>query len=70
VAQPTIDLSNLPEVMIPSQVGQVFNKSVDQLAFDRYRGRGPAYVKYGTKIYYLRSDLVAFLEANRHDPAQ
>jgi hypothetical protein len=62
---PAFDLTSLPEVMIPAQLGAVLDKSTDQLATDRYNGCGPAFVKYGSKVYYLRSDVIAFLMANR-----
>jgi len=39
------------------------------LAIWRHAGRGPAYCKFGTRIYYLGRDLNAWLDANRIDPA-
>jgi len=35
----------------------------------RSRKRGPAYLRIGGKIRYLRSDLDTFLSASRVDPA-
>jgi hypothetical protein len=69
VAQPTIDLGDLPPVLTPKQLGDLLDKTTDALANERYFGRGPAYVKYGSRVFYLRSDVIAFLTANRHDPA-
>jgi hypothetical protein len=63
-------LDHLPPVMTPVQLGQLFNKPLNVLANERYFGRGPAYIKYGSRVFYLRSDVIAFLAANRHDPAQ
>lgn len=64
------DLADLPAIMTPAQLGPVFGKSTQQLANERFFGRGLPYVRYGARIYYLRSDVIAFLQANRHDPAQ
>lgn len=34
-------------------------------------GRGPAYVQRGKgRVLYLKSDLAAWIAANRHDPAE
>jgi hypothetical protein len=63
------DLLDLPPILKPEQLGQLFNKPLNVLANDRYFGRGPAYVKYGRSVFYLRSDVIAFLAANRRDPA-
>ena len=64
---PPVDLGDLPAVMTAEQIGPIFNKSTQQLANERYFGRGLPYVKYGSRDFYLRSDVVAFLAANRHD---
>lgn len=37
------------------------------LANWRSRGEGPAYIRIGHSIRYLKSDLIAFLEENRID---
>jgi hypothetical protein len=68
VSVPSLDPSALPEIMTPPQLGAALGKSVDQLAHERCMRQGPAYVKYGSKVYYLRADVIAFLEANRRDP--
>ena len=34
----------------------------------RHQGRGPAFVRLGRAIRYLRSDIDEFLTANRHHP--
>jgi hypothetical protein len=62
------DLLDLPPILKPEQLGKLFNKSLEVLANDRYFGRGPAYVKYGRSVFYLRSDVIAFLTANRRNP--
>lgn len=40
----------------------------DTLRVWRRRGRGPAYIKTGRLVLYRRSDLDAWLDANRVDP--
>jgi hypothetical protein len=68
VSAPSVDLANLPEIMRPAQYGAAVNKSVDQLAYERSSGKGPPFVRYGRSVYYLRSDVLSFLQANRHAP--
>ena len=67
MSAPSIDLANLPEIMTPPQLGTAMDKSVEQLALERSLGTGPPFVKYGRRVYYLRSVGIAFWEANRKD---
>jgi hypothetical protein len=66
--------SNTPvdfdEPIPAKKVAQLFGTSQERLANDRHLGRGLPYVKFGRSIYYMRSDIIAYLAANRHDPAQ
>lgn len=64
------DLADLPPILKPEHLGQLFHKPLNVLANDRHFGRGPAFVKYGRSVYYLRSDVIAFLAANRRETAQ
>ena len=41
-----------------------------RLANDRHLRRGLPYVKFGRCVFYLRSDVIAYLAAHRVDPAQ
>jgi hypothetical protein len=41
----------------------------EKLAQWRHKGQGPAYYKLGRKVIYRGSDLNAWAEANRFDPA-
>ncbi len=66
VAQPTIDLGDLPPVLTPKQLGHLLDKTTDALACDRYFGRGIPYTKIGNRVYYLRADVAEYLAANRH----
>jgi hypothetical protein len=36
----------------------------------RFYGKGPPYLKIGGKVFYLESDLIAFMEAGRVLPAE
>jgi len=60
-----LTLSDFPEVLTPLQVGSLFGKTEQQMAHERYKGLGPPFVKYGNKVFYLRSDVIEFLTANR-----
>ena len=64
-----VDLGDLPPILKPEQLGQLLHKDLNVLANERHLGRGPAYIKNGRSVLYLRSDVIAFLTANRHDPA-
>jgi hypothetical protein len=70
MSEPPVDLGDLldhlPPIMTPAQLGPLFGKTTQQMANERYFGRGPAFVKYGSRVFYLRSDVIAFLSANRH----
>lgn len=53
----------------PEEVAEELGISVQSLAQDRYRGEGIPYVKIGSRVRYLASDLEDFIEANRVDPS-
>jgi hypothetical protein len=59
---------DLPAVATPEQVGPVLGKTQAALAQDRNRKRGIPYIKVGSRIRYLRSDVEAYLLANRVNP--
>ncbi len=42
--------------------------SLNTLNWWRAQGRGPAYVKMGLRVQYLKTDLDAFLAAGRRSP--
>lgn len=56
---------NLPDVLTPHELGELMRCSTQSLAQDRYLGRGVPFVKFGGRIRYLRSDVLAYLSANR-----
>ncbi|MBX3099008.1 MAG: helix-turn-helix domain-containing protein [Salinibacterium sp.] len=50
-------------LLTPSEVGELFGKSVVALAKMRVAGRGPRYVKIGARdIRYRESDILAYLD--------
>lgn len=55
----------LPEIATPGDIERVLNIPRSSLAQDRYLGRGLPYVKIGARVRYLRSDVLAYLAANR-----
>jgi hypothetical protein len=59
-------LADVPAVLTPKQLGELLDKSTDALCQERWLGKGIPFIKYGGRIYYLRSDVTAFFAANRH----
>jgi hypothetical protein len=55
----------LPPVITPSVVAAFMHTTINSLAQDRYLGRGIPFVKFGKRVRYLRSDVLAYLAANR-----
>ena len=51
-------------------VAAEYGLPVASLATWRSRGRGPAYVKVGSRVLYCRSDVERFLELRRVDPVE
>ena len=64
-ATPDIDLSGLPPVITPDELADVLKTTPAALAQERYRGTGVPYVKWGSRIRYLREDVIRFLADNR-----
>lgn len=56
------------DLMPASEMKNLFPGTTDQYwAVLRHRGTGPIYMKVGPrKVYYRRSDVAAWLEANRY----
>jgi hypothetical protein len=65
--QTDIDLSTLPAVMNTTQLASVLGMTPAALAQDRYRYGSIPWVKLGRRrVRYLRSDVLAYLIANRN----
>jgi hypothetical protein len=59
------DPTKLPEILLPKHLGVLLGKSEDALANDRYARRGIPFTRIGSRVYYLRKDVLASLAANR-----
>lgn len=57
--------TGLPEVMTARQLAEFMQCTPEALAQDRYKGRGVPFVKFAGRVRYLRSDVLAYLSANR-----
>lgn len=57
--------ASLPEVATAKQLAEYLGTTEASLAQDRYLNRGVPYTRVGRRIRYLRSDVLAFLAANR-----
>jgi hypothetical protein len=66
-SNPPVDFD---EPFPPKKVAQLLCTSEERLANDRYLGRGIPHVKHGSRVFYLRSDVTAYLAANRVVPGQ
>lgn len=53
------------ERMTTEEVAEFLGLSPATLETWRTLGKGPAFVKPGRRIFYLRSDVVAYLESRR-----
>jgi DNA-binding transcriptional regulator YiaG len=56
------------EPLTESEAAACLGLKVATLRAWRYQARGPAFVRLGRAIRYLRTDLEQFLAANRHRP--
>jgi len=55
----------LPEVSTGKQLAAFLQTTEAALAQDRYLRRGVPFVKIGSRVRYLRADVLNFLSANR-----
>jgi Helix-turn-helix domain len=65
MSQSTTESDMLPEDAASDYLGDVPERTLRQW---RYLGKGPAYVKVGRHVRYLRSDLDAFVAEHRVKP--
>jgi hypothetical protein len=54
----------LDDTLVPAQVAEVLHTTEASLAQMRFRGKGPRFIKVGSRVLYRRSDIRAFLDAN------
>lgn len=60
-------MSDFPELLTPKQVAEILLVSEASLANDRYLNQGIPYIKVGKRVRYRRADVIAYLDANRHE---
>ncbi len=60
----TENAAELPEVATPQETAKFVRSTTAALAQDRYLGRGLPYVKYGSRVRYLRDQVMAHLREN------
>ena len=56
----------IPPVATTAQVARALQTTPSALSQDRYKGIGIPYVKIGSRVRYLREDVLAYINANRH----
>lgn len=57
------------ELKNTAQAGEHLKTEKKTLENWRSQGRGPAFVKIGSRVFYRVRDLDAFIERNRHEPS-
>jgi hypothetical protein len=62
-------LDEMPDLLKPAEAAVLLRTTTNTLQQDRYLRRGVPYVKHGHRVLYMRKDIVAFLDANRCEPA-
>ena len=53
------------DIMTAKQLAEELFVSEASLAQDRYRGNGIPFVKIGSRVRYLKADVLAYLESQR-----
>lgn len=58
-----------PGFLVTRKAAEIVGYSKSSLDQMRMQGRGPAFVRVGTRIFYQRGDLDAWARGQRVDPA-
>ena len=58
---------DLPDISTAKQLAELLQTTEAALAQDRYCGQGVPFIRIGRRVRYLKSDVLAFLAANRDD---
>lgn len=66
----SIPTDALPPVSTSKHVAAVVGTTEGALAQDRYQRKGIPYTRIGSRVRYLRADVLAFLASNRVDGAR
>ncbi|CAN5303183.1 hypothetical protein BH11ACT6_BH11ACT6_53380 [soil metagenome] len=57
------------KLMTSKDVSELFGRTENALALDRYNGRGLPYVRIGRQIRYRASEVAAYLDAHTVEPS-
>ena len=60
--------SPLETLMTPAEAAKALNSTYGTLAVWRCKGRGPAFQKVGSRVFYRLSDIQKYLDAGRVTP--
>ena len=63
------EVATTKDTLTPEEAAEFIGSTPGTLSTWRCLGKGPVYVKSGRSVRYLRSDLEAYQQQNRIDPA-
>src|SRR5512132_3284415 len=55
----------MPELLTTNEVAEIIRTPADTLRYWRFLGKGPRSVKLGRRVLYARTDVEAWIEAQR-----
>lgn len=64
----TVTLDNPDTLLLPRDVAAFRRTTTNALAQERWRGRGPRYVRDGRRVLYRAGDLADYIAANTVEP--
>ncbi len=64
----TVSLANPDALLLPREVAELRHTTENALAQERWRGRGPRYVRDGRRVLYRAADLADYIAANTITP--
>lgn len=64
----TVTLDNPDALLLPRDVAAFRRTTTNALAQERWRGRGPRYVRDGRRVLYRAGDLADYISANTVEP--
>jgi hypothetical protein len=64
----TLTLDNPDKLLLPRDVAEFRRTTENALAQERWRGRGPRYVRDGRRVLYRAGDLADYIAANTVEP--
>lgn len=63
------DLATRPDILTADEAARYIRASKSWLDKARASGQGPAFVRRGARVYYLRQDLDHYIDSSRQEPA-